>query len=106
MSHTWGIDWHHKMDVFLYTIASTIDTSGLPRPNTDNTIDTALNLVFAIAASIAALMVVIGGFRYILAHGDSNAVAQARKTVLYAIIGLVVIMVAFSIVTFVIRGVD
>jgi len=90
----------------LHIIAEIIDTSGLPKPAADNSYwDTVLDLVFAIAAAIAGLMVVIGGFRYILAHGDSNAVAQARKTILYSIVGLVVIMVAFSIVTFVIRGI-
>lgn len=88
----------------LRIIAEVIDTSGFPKPNTDNTIGIILNLVFAIGASIAGLMIVIGGFRYILAHGDANAVAQARKSILYALIGLVVIMVAFSIVTFVVGG--
>jgi len=80
-----------------------IDLGGLPQPNTNNTVSTALNLVFMLAASIAVLMIVIGGLRYILAHGDPSAVAQARNSMLYALVGLIIIMVAFSIVTFVVR---
>lgn len=90
----------------IYTIfAAIVDTSGLPKPNTANTITTILDIVFGLAASIALLLVVIGGFRYITAHGDPNATAQARNTVLYAVIGLLVTMAAYSIVTFVVRNV-
>lgn len=91
--------------MYIAMLADILDTSGLPRPHTDNTIDIVLNLVFALAASIAVLMIAIGGLRYILAHGDPGAVAQARNSMLYALVGLVVIMIAFSIVTFVVRGI-
>lgn len=89
----------------LYTIAmSVVDTSPLPKPNTNNSISIALNIVFSITASISLLMIVIAGFRYVTAHGDPKGVAQARNTILYSIIGLVVTMAAYSIVTFVVGG--
>lgn len=90
-----------------YYIAAIVDTTGLPNSGKDDPTKTALsvglNIVFAIVASMAVLMIVIGGFRYIVAHGDPNGTAQARNTVLYAVIGLLVTMVAFSIVTFIVR---
>lgn len=89
----------------LYLLATVVDTSGLPNHAPKNTINTALSIVFAITASIALLMIVIAGFRYIVAHGDPNATAQAKNTILYAIIGLLVTMVAYSIVIFVVKGV-
>ena len=85
-------------------VAAILDTSGLPQPDTNTSLDKGLNIVFALVASMAVLMIVIGGFRYILAHGDPSSVAQARNTLLYAVIGLVVTMVAYSIVTFVVKG--
>jgi len=89
--------------------ASVIDISGLPNHGqadpTMTALSIGLNLVFGIAGSMAVLMIVIAGFRYILAHGDSNAMAQARNTIQYALIGLAVIMVAYSIVTFVVKSV-
>src|SRR4051812_36819044 len=83
-----------------------VDVSCLPTPaaNSD-TLSKGFNIVFAIVASMAVLMIVIGGFRYIAAHGDPNSTTQARNTILYAVVGLVVTMVAFSIVTFVVKGI-
>ncbi len=88
-------------------VAQIIDTTGLPKTGADTSkLDTILNLVFSLAASIALLMIVISGFRYILAHGEPSATAQARNGLLYSIVGLVVIMTAFAIVTFVVKGVS
>jgi hypothetical protein len=87
-------------------VAAVVDTGGLPKVQaTGSTLNTVLSIVFGITASIALLMIIIGGFRYIVAHGDSNAVAQARNTILYAVIGLVITLAAYSIVTFVVKGI-
>ena len=90
----------------IHIIAGTIiDTSGLPQPNTNDTIQNALDIVFTISASLAVLMTVIGGFRYIIARGDPSATASARNTILYALVGLVVVIAAYSIVTFAVKGI-
>jgi hypothetical protein len=81
-----------------------IDTNSLPKGVADQaSINKVLSIVFGITASIALLMIVIGGLRYTIAHGDPNAVSQARKTMIYAAVGLIVSLTAFSIVTFVIK---
>jgi uncharacterized membrane protein YjfL (UPF0719 family) len=46
-------------------------------------------------------MIIIGGFMYVLSAGDQAKVTKAKDTVLYAVIGLVVTLLAFSIVKFV-----
>jgi len=89
----------------LRIVAAIIDISGLPRPGGD-TINIVLNVVFGVSASIAVLMIVIGGFRYIVAHGDPNQTASAKNSILYALVGLVVVMAAYSIVTFVVGNVS
>jgi hypothetical protein len=85
---------------------SVIDTSSLPNSGhkdpTQSAISIVLTIVFSITASISTLMIVIAGFRYVTAHGDSKAVAQARETIIYSVVGLLVSMAAYSIVTFVI----
>ena len=85
--------------------AAIVDVSPLPQPNTSNTLSTVMNIIFALTASIAVLMIVIAGFRYIVANGDPGQTTQARNTILYAVIGLVITMTAYSIVTFVIKGI-
>jgi hypothetical protein len=82
-----------------------VDCSSLPKAAANNaTISTILGVVFALTASISLLIIVIAGFRYIIAHGDPKAVVQARNTIIYAIVGLLISMAAYSIVTFVIKG--
>ncbi|MEJ0072790.1 MAG: hypothetical protein WDN27_01730 [Candidatus Saccharibacteria bacterium] len=92
------------------TATPVIDPSALPNSGTgdptQNVVSIVLDIVFGIVASISLLMIVIGGFRYIVAHGDPNSTAQAKNTILYAIIGLLVTMVAYSIVIFVVKGVS
>ena len=93
----------------IVAFVSNISPNGLPNQSTGaagaSVLQTILSVVFAIAASISLLVIVVAGFRYIVARGDSSAVAQARNAIFYAIIGLLVSMAAFSIVTFVIKGV-
>jgi hypothetical protein len=46
-------------------------------------------------------MIIIGGFRYITSGGDSGSVSSAKNTVLYAIVGLIIVALAQVIVRFV-----
>lgn len=67
----------------------------------NNTITWVIN-VFSIVVGIAAvIMIIIGGLRYIISGGDSGNVTSAKNTILYAIIGLVVVALAQFIVKFV-----
>jgi type IV secretory pathway VirB2 component (pilin) len=89
-------------------VAALINTDSLPKSTADQTtqpIQIILNIVFAFSASIAVLIIVVCGFRYIVAHGDPNATAQAKNGILYSIVGLVIVMAAYSIVTFVIKAI-
>ena len=55
---------------------------------------------------IAIIMLVFGGFRYIVSGGDSKKVTDAKNTILYAIIGLVISFLAYAIVNFVINTIS
>ena len=60
-------------------------------------------LVFLIGA-VSVVMLIIGGFRYVLSGGDSGNVESAKNTILYAIIGIIVAFLAYAAVTFVINS--
>ncbi len=62
------------------------------------------NTILYIVGIIAVIMLVIGGIKYVISGGDSKKVTDAKNTVLYAIIGLVVAFLAFAIVNFVISA--
>ncbi len=59
------------------------------------------NTILYIVGIIAVIMLIIGGIKYVVSGGDSKKVTDAKNTVLYAIIGLVIAFLAFAIVNFV-----
>lgn len=62
------------------------------------------NVVLYIVGIIAVIMLIIGGIRYVTSGGDAKKVTDAKNTVLYAIIGLVISFLSFAIVNFVISA--
>ncbi|MBR2726087.1 hypothetical protein IKE87_02365 [Candidatus Saccharibacteria bacterium] len=60
------------------------------------------NVILYIVGIIAVIMLIIGGIKYVISGGDAKKVTDAKNTVLYAIIGLVIAFLAFAIVNFVI----
>ena len=57
-------------------------------------------LLFVIGA-VSVIMLIIGGFRYVISQGDSAAVTSAKNTILYSVVGLVIAIFAAAIVSFI-----
>lgn len=64
-----------------------------------------VNIFSVIVGIVAVIMIVIGGFRYITSGGDSGKVSGAKTTIIYALIGLVIVALAQFIVQFVLNKV-
>lgn len=67
-------------------------------------VQTVVNTMLFLLGLIAVIMIILGGFRYVTSNGDSGATKTAKDTILYAVIGLVVAILAFAIVNFVITS--
>lgn len=61
-----------------------------------------LNIFSFVVGAISVIMIIIGGFRYITSGGDQKGVGDAKNTILYAIVGLVIVLFAQVIVKYVI----
>ena len=59
------------------------------------------NVLLFIIGAIAVIMIVIGGLRYVISGGDAKQVDAAKNTILYAIIGIIVAILAYAIINFV-----
>lgn len=62
-----------------------------------------LQLLSIIAGIIAVIMIIISGLKYITSQGDANAISSAKKSLIYAIVGIVIVAFAQIIVQFVLR---
>ncbi len=64
-------------------------------------IRTIINIISVIVGVVAVVMIVVGGLKYITSGGESSNVSSAKNTIIYAIIGLVIVALAQFIVRFV-----
>lgn len=64
-----------------------------------------LNVVYIVAGMVAVIAIIIGGVRYTVSNGDSSGVQAAKNTIMYAVVGLIVVIAAAAITNFVIEGV-
>ncbi len=65
-----------------------------------------INILSLIVGIAAVIMIIISGFKYITSQGDSTAVNSAKNTLLYAIVGIVIVAMAQIIVQFVLFKTD
>lgn len=68
-------------------------------------ISTILDWALGIAGLLAVIYIIIGGFNYITSSGNKDKVAAGKNSIIYAIIGLLVVALAFAIKSFVITRV-
>ncbi len=92
----------------LQVSSETADTSecnsgsdGDPSDKVNALITQIINIFSVVVGIVAVLFIIYGGFKYITSGGDSGNVTGAKNTILYAIIGLIIVALAQFIVRFV-----
>lgn len=74
-----------------------------PGSDVDRIIKLVINIFSLIVGVVSVIMIIIGGLKYITSGGDSGNITGAKNTILYAIIGLVVVALAQVVVKFVLQ---
>ncbi|MDO5480855.1 MAG: hypothetical protein Q4F60_00695 [Candidatus Saccharibacteria bacterium] len=54
---------------------------------------------------VSVIVLIYGGFRYIISSGDAKKVTDAKNTILYAIVGLIIALLSYAIINFVVYAV-
>ena len=67
----------------------------------ETTIGNIVNILSMIVGIVAVVMIIIGGFKYVTSGGDSGSITSAKHTIIYAIVGLIIVALAQVIVRFV-----
>lgn len=83
-----------------YIFSKIIDSEPFPKAKTTDFTDI-LNVVFVTMGAIALFMLVLAGLRYILSGGSPEKTADAKRQIVYSLVGLLVIALAGTIVNFV-----
>lgn len=91
-----------RVPAFAQFAGETPDIDGLPEGTDETsikgTIIGILEAVLNFLALIAVVVVVIAGIRLIVSQGEEEAKEKAKKTILYALIGLIIVLFARVIV--------
>ena len=87
--------------------ANTAKGSGMPSElvGVNGVFTRITNTVLYAVGIISVIMLIYGGLRYVISGGDSKKVTDAKNTIMYAIIGLIISILAYAIVNFVINAV-
>jgi|SRR5688572_3445608 len=67
----------------------------------NNVIKVFLNLFSVVLGIVAVVMVMVGGYKYISSNGDSSNITSAKHTIVYALIGIIIVAFAQFLVQFV-----
>lgn len=71
---------------------------------TSGVFSTITNTLLFVLGAISVIMIIIGGLRYVISGGNSTAVTAAKNTILYAIVGVIVALLAYAIINFVLTS--
>jgi len=94
---------------FLAAAKITTGTGGitnLPTQSADSFIQGVLGLTYWVGGVVAVIVIIIAGYSYVTSAGDAAAITKAKNTILYGVIGLAVILLAFVITQIVIGGIQ
>lgn len=67
-----------------------------------DTVKNVINILSLVVGMVAIIMVIVGGLKYVTSQGDSSGVASAKNTIIYAVVGIIIVTLAQVMVRFVI----
>lgn len=76
-----------------------------PLTGPNGVLTTVTNILAWVAGTAAVIFVVVGGIKYITAAGAPAEVQKAKETIIFALVGVVLIVLARAIITFVLSRV-
>ncbi len=87
------------------TNASASDNSGCNTAQANSQVSTimtnVINFFSLLVGIVAVIMIIIGGFQYVMSNGDSGKISTAKNTIIFALVGLIIVAMAQFIVHFV-----
>lgn len=87
------------LKLLAYTITSS--DANIPRVSDDNLLNGVLTTIYFAGGIVCVVVIIVGGILYTISQGDSGKIQTAKNAILYAVVGLLIIILAFTITRFV-----
>jgi hypothetical protein len=78
-----------------------IDCGPVSTKTLPTAVGTITNTLLWVVGVASVIMLIVGGLRYVLSGGDPKNTQAAKDTILYAVVGIVVALLAYAIANFV-----
>lgn len=78
-----------------------VTANGDATQTVNSILEDVINIFSLVVGIVAVIMIIVGGLKYITSGGDSGNVTGAKNTILYAVVGLVIVALAQIIVRYV-----
>lgn len=88
---------------FLLKLSTIYDEVGLPKSDSSKLVANIKNLVFVGAAVVALFFLVTAGFSYVTSGGSAEKTKKAGQTIVFACLGLFLILMSYTIITWVFK---
>ncbi|OGF25707.1 hypothetical protein A2303_06930 [Candidatus Falkowbacteria bacterium RIFOXYB2_FULL_47_14] len=80
------------------------ETTGLGNEDPREIVAQVINILLGFLGIIAVLIIILGGFRWMLSGGDSERADESRRMIVSGILGILLILAAFAIAQFVLNS--
>lgn len=92
---------------YVHYVAALIDQNAAGIPDAKGfSLKAVLNAVYFWAGAIAVIVIIVAGFYYVTSANNSSQIVRAKNAIFSAVIGLVIVLLAFGITNIVISGVS
>lgn len=81
--------------------SSSLICNSASKDNAVSMTKTIIDTLLYVLGIVAVIMIIVGAFKYVVSAGDASSIASAKNTILYAVVGLVVAILAYVIVHYV-----
>ena len=78
--------------------------NNLNNGNLMTTLNQIINVIIGVIGFIAVIVIILGGVQYTTSAGEASKVKKAKDTIMYGVVGLIVALLAYSIVNFVLSN--
>jgi len=94
------------IDKLLINLALTAGTGkgevNIPQLTAEVVVHNVLNIMYFLLGVIAVIVIIVAGITYSTSSGNQASITKAKNMILYAVIGIVVVISAYAITNFII----